>query len=83
MVPTSLSPLEGRTLATRKKAGGRKRRSARSKKPIENYEHKERRLNNPPVGLVTPDTDPPETPLKRYAYDPGIGDLGCVLGSVR
>jgi len=28
------------------------------KKPIEQYDHKgKRRANNPPVGLVTPDTD--------------------------
>ena len=30
-----------------------------SKRPIESYEHKgKKRVNNPPVGLVTPDTDP-------------------------
>ena len=29
-----------------------------SKKPIEQYEHADKtRKNNPPVGLVTPDTD--------------------------
>ncbi len=28
-------------------------------RPIESYEHKDKkRVNNPPVGLVTPDTDP-------------------------
>ena len=35
---------------TRKKPAG--------KKPIESYDHKDKkRANNPPVGLVTPDTD--------------------------
>jgi len=30
------------------------------KRPIERYEHKDKkRINNPPVGLVTPQTDPP------------------------
>jgi len=42
------------------------------KKPIEQYEHKgKERLNNPPVGLVTPETDK-ETGKKTYAYDPHI-----------
>lgn len=35
-----------------------KRKSTNNSKPIEQYEHKDKeRLNNPPVGLVTPDTD--------------------------
>jgi adenine-specific DNA-methyltransferase len=43
-----------------------------SKKPIEQYDHKDKkRVNNPPVGLVTPDTDK-ETGKKTYAYDPHI-----------
>ena len=30
------------------------------KRPIERYEHTDKkRINNPPVGLVTPETDPP------------------------
>ena len=42
------------------------------KKPIEQYDHKgKERVNNPPVGLVTPHTDR-ETGKKRYAYDPHI-----------
>jgi adenine-specific DNA-methyltransferase len=48
----------------------RKKKSA--KKPIEQYDHKDKkRVNNPPVGLVTPDTDK-ETGKKTYAYDPHI-----------
>lgn len=42
------------------------------KKPIEQYEHKgKERVNNPPVGLVTPETDK-EGGKKTYAYDPHI-----------
>ena len=43
-----------------------------SKKPIEQYKHTgKERINNPPVGLVTPDTDR-ESGKKPYAYDPHI-----------
>src|SRR5712692_10340627 len=42
------------------------------KKPIEQYEHKgKKRLNNPPVGLVTPARDR-EEPKKTYSYDPHL-----------
>ena len=38
--------------------------------PIEAYLHtKEERLNNPPVGMVDPDTDP-DGAQKTYSYDP-------------
>jgi adenine-specific DNA-methyltransferase len=41
-------------------------------KSIEPYEHKgKQRLNNPPVGLVTPETDQ-EANKKTYAYDPHL-----------
>ncbi len=40
--------------------------------PIEAYLHtKEERLNNPPVGMVDPDTDP-DGEQKTYSYDPHI-----------
>jgi adenine-specific DNA-methyltransferase len=40
--------------------------------PIEAYLHtKEERLNNPPVGMVDPDTDP-DGEQKKYSYDPHI-----------
>jgi len=49
----------------------RQPRSARTK-PIEQYEHAEdTRKNNPPVGLVTPQTDR-DAGKQRYAYDPHI-----------
>ncbi|MGE0453288.1 MAG: site-specific DNA-methyltransferase [Vicinamibacteria bacterium] len=44
--------------------------SAPKKRPIEQYEHDDKqRLNNPPVGLVTPETDK-DHGKKTYAYDP-------------
>lgn len=42
------------------------------KKPIEQYDHKgKKRVNNPPVGLVTPELDL-EKGKKVYAYDPHL-----------
>lgn len=55
------------------------RKKKTGKKPIEQYDHKEKkRVNNPPVGLVTLDTDK-ETGKKTYAYDPHINSLGMVI----
>ena len=43
----------------------------RSKK-IDAYQHTDKeRLNNPPAGLVTPDTDP-DLPQKTYSFDPHL-----------
>ena len=40
-----------------------------AKRPIERYEHTDKqRINNPPVGLVTPETDPVLPTHKTYAY---------------
>jgi len=40
--------------------------------PLEQYQHeKQQRLNNPPVGLVTPTTDI-DGPSKTYQYDPHL-----------
>jgi adenine-specific DNA-methyltransferase len=40
-----------------------------TKRPIDRYEHKgKKRINNPPVGLVTPETDPVATMHKAYDY---------------
>ena len=42
------------------------------KKAIESYDHKgKKRANNPPVGLVTPETDKDAGP-RTYAYDPHL-----------
>ena len=43
------------------------------RKKIKAYQHKDQqRPNNPPVGLVTPDTDPDASKKKTWAYDPHI-----------
>jgi len=53
-------------------AKGKKAASKSRKKPIEQYDHKgKKRVNNPPVGLVTPATDK-ESGKKTYAYDPHL-----------
>ncbi len=50
-----------------------RRKKADMKRPIESYEHKDKkRVNNPPVGLVTPETDPDVGQKKTYAYDPHL-----------
>ena len=44
----------------------------KSKKDIQSYAHRDKeRANNPPVGLVTPDTDK-DAGKKTYAHDPHI-----------
>ena len=44
-----------------------------SKKQIESYAHTDKkRANNPPVGLVTSDSEPPAPAKKTYAYDPHL-----------
>jgi len=47
---------------------------AKKKRPVEQYAHEsENRLNNPPVGLVTPATDPDAGQKKKtYQYDPHL-----------
>jgi len=57
----------------RKKTTKRKTRSAGKKEEAEitAYHHSDKRVNNPPVGMVTPETDRVEDP-KRWAYDPHI-----------
>jgi len=50
-----------------------KKATPNKKRPIETYEHKDKnRANNPPVGLVTPDTDPDLAKKKTYEYDPHL-----------
>jgi adenine-specific DNA-methyltransferase len=50
-----------------------KQESKASRRAIEQYAHKGKsRPNNPPVGLVTSATDPPEPKRKKYAYDPHL-----------
>ena len=51
-----------------------RKEKTQTKRPVETYEHRDKeRLNNPPVGLVTPDTDPDTgQKAKNYAYDPHL-----------
>ncbi len=49
-----------------------KKKSSPNAKPIEQYTHADKdRVNNPPVGLVTPETDK-EAGKQAYAYDPHL-----------
>lgn len=51
----------------------RGRSKRQGKKKIEAYDHPDKkRANNPPVGLVTPQTDPDEGKRREYAYDPHL-----------
>jgi len=50
-----------------------RKRKNENKRPIKSYEHKDKqRANNPPVGLVTPETNPDAGAKKVYAYDPHL-----------
>ncbi len=49
-----------------------RRARSQTKLPIESYEHRDKeRVNNPPVGLVTPETDG-DSGSKTYSYDPHL-----------
>jgi len=49
------------------------RQKKTDQRAIEQYKHEnQQRANNPPIGLVTPDTDP-DGDSKKYAYDPHLG----------
>ena len=48
---------------------GRKKKLQKKENNVEQYTHKAKRKNNPPVGLVDPKTDP-DQPSKKYKYDP-------------
>jgi len=48
-------------------------RKKKSKKDIEQYDHSDKkRLNNPPVGLVSQNTEPYSMEKKMYEYDPHL-----------
>jgi len=56
-------------MAQRRKSGGRRK----GKRKVASYQHRgKQRANNPPVGLVTPHTDPDGAAKKTYAYDPHL-----------
>ena len=61
-------------MAARGKKTGGKRDGTKGAagKPIEQYEHPDkRRTNNPPVGLVKPENDP-DAGKRAWAYDPQL-----------
>ena len=46
------------------------------KRPIEQYAHTDKkRANNPPVGLVTPSTDPPGTEVGVFQNSSGYVEI--------
>ena len=50
-----------------------RRKATSTQRPIESYDHPDKeRVNNPPVGLVTPQTDPDLGSEQTYAYDPHV-----------
>ncbi len=50
-----------------------KKKPKSKKRPIEQYDHSDKqRVNNPPVGLVTPKTDPDDDSKTTYQYDPHL-----------
>lgn len=56
----------------KKKAAGSSEKG--KKRQIDQYAHTDKqRANNPPVGLVTPETDPIAPAKKKYQYDPHLG----------
>jgi len=68
---------KGRNRASTKKgsrAGGASKGAVTTHgRRIEQYDHREKkRLNNPPVGLVTPETDPLAPTRRTYEYDPHL-----------
>jgi adenine-specific DNA-methyltransferase len=66
-------PKNGHKNGSKKSANSNSSKHPTSKRPIEQYDHKSKtRINNPPVGLVTQQTDPPVTSRKTYEYDPHL-----------
>ena len=50
-----------------------RKKNSGTKRKVESYQHTDKtRLNNPPVGLVTPATDPETRDRINYAYDPHL-----------
>ena len=50
-----------------------KGKGTKTKRKIESYEHRDKkRINIPPVGLVTPENDPDVEKKKTYAFDPHL-----------
>jgi adenine-specific DNA-methyltransferase len=68
----SKGELIARLLNEKPGSQGMAKKSENGKRKIEQYDHKDKtRANNPPVGLVTPRTDPDQG-KKTYQYDPHL-----------
>jgi adenine-specific DNA-methyltransferase len=66
-------PKNGHKTSSKDSTESKSLKRTSSKRPIEQYDHKSKtRINNPPVGLVTQQTDPPVTSRKTYEYDPHL-----------
>jgi adenine-specific DNA-methyltransferase len=60
------------TTSTSEQRAAARRTKSNATREIEQYEHPAKtRLNNPPVGLVTRETDP-DQPKKKYLFDPHL-----------
>ena len=58
-----------------------RKKSTETKKPIVSYEHKgKERVNNPPVGLVTPETDPDAWSEENLRLRPAPGPATAMGG---
>lgn len=56
-----------------------KKKKTETKRSIESYEHRDKeRVNNPPAGLVTPETDPGAGQKKNLCLRPATGLGGQV-----
>ena len=70
---TSRPALNLRTERRHGEDSGEEEGGGGKKRPVESYDHKDKkRTNNPPVGLVTPETDPDAGQRKTYQYDPHL-----------
>lgn len=61
----------GRKPITGQPGSAKPRTGATDDTQIISYRHPDKRVNNPEVGMVNPDTDP-EQPKTRWAYDPHL-----------
>ena len=56
-----------------------RKKKTETKRPIESYEHKDkRRVNNPPVGPVTSETDPPYGIKYGSNFQPFVNKRGVL-----
>jgi len=67
-----LAFLQAGTIQERQVLMARKKKTE-TQIPVESYEHRDKqRVNNLPIGLLTPDTYPDAGRKKQYAYNPHL-----------